>query len=52
MTAYELRNHLRDEHDLKTSGRDYASLVYLHLAEHDCTDVGHDHEEQRTDAAR
>lgn len=49
-TAYELRNHLRDEHGLITSGRDYSTLMYLHLTEHDCDpDVNHVHEE-RTDA--
>lgn len=47
MTAREIRQHLADQHGLNSWGRDYGTLVYLHLAEHDADpDIGHTHEEE------
>lgn len=47
MTAYQLRLHLRDQHGLNLTGREYATLVYLHDVFHtdptDPPDHAHDH---------
>lgn len=34
MTARELRNHLRDQHDIPTRGLDWAAMTTLHEYEH------------------
>lgn len=49
MTAYELRNHLRDRHNINLRGADYATLLAVHDEEHK-TGQNHDHEDH-TDAA-
>lgn len=43
MTAYELRNHLRDRHDLGMIGADYGALLGAHDSKHRSgADHGHD----------
>lgn len=49
MTAYELRNHLRDRHAINLRGADYSALLATHDGEHH-HEQDHDHEDH-TDAA-
>lgn len=49
MTAYELRNHLRDRHTINLHGADYSALLAIHDAEHQ-HGQDHDHGDD-TDAA-
>lgn len=34
MTAYELRRHLAEQHDVRMIGADYATLLTIHDIEH------------------
>ena len=53
MTAYELRNHLRDRHKIAPGylrGADYGTLTMLHEEDHEVERADHTHQDH-TDAA-
>ena len=45
MTAYELRLHLRRQHDLYLIGLDYAALLAIHDDDHQGGTAGHEHDD-------
>ena len=45
MTAFELRRHLADQHRIDMTGRQFATLVYVHDNDHHAgADHVHDHD--------
>lgn len=46
MTAYELRHHLRDRHQIRMLGADYGTLLTVHDQEHRIEGQDHDHGER------
>lgn len=51
VNAYELRRHLRHDHDINMVGADYGTLLTVHDAEHQGDGQDHAHDEWARECA-